>query len=214
MFEVAQLFDLVLTQDVLAVRGNQRRHKAAERRDAVPLADAEHRGVNVGGPSFGSDVGVRDSTSRVVMEVRLDVAAHDFAQGVDLLENFPRRGTAHGIGDAYAVRAQPIDERVQLQYLSEIRAEGVFPGEANLNLVRFDIFDDLLGFGSNVGHVLSVGMFHEVGRSANAHIAVSGPSVMDTWFWRDDIHSIDACLNGDPCVFHIASDVTQYLTHC
>jgi len=62
----------------------------------VGIKDATRppRGVNVGGPSLESNVGVRDSTSRVVVEVRLDVAAHDFAQGVDLLENFPRRGTA------------------------------------------------------------------------------------------------------------------------
>ena len=105
MFEVAQLLDLVLAQDVLAIRVNQRRHKAAERCNSVPLADAEYRGINVGGPSFESDVGVRDSTSRVVVEVRLDVTAHDFAQGVDLLENIQRRGTAHGIGDAHTVHA-------------------------------------------------------------------------------------------------------------
>ena len=44
------------------------------------------------------------------------------------------------------MRAHLVQElcAVGFEYLDEIRAEGVFPGETNLNLVRFDIFDDLL----------------------------------------------------------------------
>ncbi|KAF7506439.1 hypothetical protein GJ744_011793 [Endocarpon pusillum] len=50
----------------------------------------------------------------------LDIAAHDLAQGVNLVEHFQRRSAAHGIGDANAVRAQAINKRVQLQDLGEI----------------------------------------------------------------------------------------------
>lgn len=42
------------------------------------------------GSSFENAVGVRDGTSRVIVEMILDVTAYDFEQGVDLIEDFSR----------------------------------------------------------------------------------------------------------------------------
>ena len=183
-FKIAQFLNLVFTQDELIALENQTREQTAERRDAVSFADAEHRGVDVGGSRFESLVGIGDGASGVVVEMRLDVAADDFAESLNLFEDFAWGRAAYGVGDPHAVRAKLIDERVERQDLGEIRTEGVFPREADLNVVGFGVFDDLLGFGGNVGHVFSVGMFHEIGRSANTHVTASMLSVMKTWLRR------------------------------
>ena len=124
--------------------------------------------------------------ARFVVEMRLDVAAHSLAQGADLGEDLARCSPPHSIGNAYAVHAKPVDERVQLEKLAEIGAESVLSGKPDFDIVASGILDDLLRFGSDVGHVLPVGMLHELLGSADTHVAMIGDHKSNGAFARKE----------------------------
>ena len=69
----------------------------------------KHRRVDVRSSRFESAVGVRDSAACVIVEMSLGVAADDFAQDVNLMDNFPWCSRAHGVGDTHTIDSQPID---------------------------------------------------------------------------------------------------------
>lgn len=52
-------------------------HKSTKRRDSVPLSNAQYRRINMGSSSLKCTVRVGDSTSTVIVEMRLNIATHD-----------------------------------------------------------------------------------------------------------------------------------------
>ena len=194
LLDVLELLQPVLGQHVLAVGDNHAGHEAAERGDAVALADAQDRGVDVGGAGLEGAVGVGDGAARVVVEVRLDVAADDAAQRAHQLVDLARAGAADRVGDADAVHADLVDGRVDGQQVDQVGAERVLAREAHLDAARLDELDDLDGRVLDVRHVLAVAVLAQVRRGADDHV--------------DAVH---ARLDGQPRVVHVAADVRQDL---
>ena len=77
-------------------------------------------------------MGVGDGAARVVVEMRLDIAAHDAAQGPDQLVHLAGGGHADGVRDTDAVHANPVDGLVKGEEVDKVGAEGVLGGEADL----------------------------------------------------------------------------------
>ena len=65
-------------------------------------------------------IGVCNGASRVIVEVRLDVAANDAAQRAHQLVDLPWPRTADGVRDAHAVDADLVDGRVDGQQVHEV----------------------------------------------------------------------------------------------
>ena len=194
LLDVLKLLEPVLGEHVLAVGDHHAGHEAAERGDAVALADAQDRRVDVGGAGLERAVGVGDGAAGVVVEVRLDVAADDAAQRAHQLVDLARPRAAHGVGDADPVHADLVDGRVDGQQVDQVRAERVLAREAHLDAARLDELDDLNGRVLDVRHVLAVAVLAQVRRGADDHV-----------------DAVDARLDRHPRVVHVAADVRQDL---
>ena len=109
VLDLAQQRQIVALRMPFGIVGIHAGDEAAQRRDAVALADAEHGGVDVGGAGIQRREGVGDGAAGVVVAVELDVAADDAAQGPDQFVHLHGMGDAHGIGDADAVDAHGVD---------------------------------------------------------------------------------------------------------
>ena len=103
VFKIAQLFELVLAADVIAVCNDHTGHKTPERGDAVTLTDTEDRRVNVCGAGFESCVCVCDGAAGVVVEVGFDVAVDDTAEGADEVVDLTWAGAADSVRDTHSV---------------------------------------------------------------------------------------------------------------
>lgn len=154
------------------LRVHQRGHEASERGNAVPLSDAQDGRVNVRCASLKGSKGVGDSTSSIIMEVSLDVAADNLSKGRDLFIDLTPGGSSHRVSNSHSLGAKTVDERVQLNDLAKVGAEGVLAGEADLNAVGLGELDDLGGLLGDPVQILAVGMLHELSRRADAHVAV------------------------------------------
>src|SRR6266542_1606917 len=75
LVELLQLRQVVLPFDRRRIVRVHPGDEAAQRRDAVALADAEHARVDVRGPALEDAVAVRDGAAGIVMAMALDVAA-------------------------------------------------------------------------------------------------------------------------------------------
>src|SRR5207244_7782804 len=74
------------------VQAEQPRDHAAERHDAVALADSQDGGVDVGGTRLERGEGIGDGAAGVVVGVELDVAVDRLANHGDQLEDLVRAG--------------------------------------------------------------------------------------------------------------------------
>lgn len=72
VFERLELVELVLACHILAVCDDHTSHETTKGSDAVALADAKNRGINMCGTSAKSFIGVRDGAAGVVVEMRFD----------------------------------------------------------------------------------------------------------------------------------------------
>lgn len=132
IFDVLEREQIVLALDVVAVGDDHAGHQAAEGRDAVPLADAQDRGVDVGCTGLESAVGVCDGAAAVVVEVAFDVARDNAAEGADQVVDLSWAGAADGVGDTNAVYADFVDGLVEGEKVDEVGAEAVFGRESDL----------------------------------------------------------------------------------
>lgn len=176
VLDLPQHGQVVLALGVLGVGDHHARNEATEGRDAVALANAEHRGVDVGRAGLEGAVGVGDGAARVVVEVALDVARHDAAEGADEVVDLARVGAPDRVGDTDAVDADLVDGAVDRQEVDEVRAERVLGREADLDALALDELDDLDGRLDDVRDVLAVRVLAEERRRAN-----------------DDVDAVNAC---------------------
>lgn len=100
ILQVPELVELVLAHDIVAVGDNHAGHETAQRSDAVPLSDAQHGRVDVGGTGLEGAVGIRDGTPSVVVEMGLDITRDDTSQRTDEVVDLPRRSASHSVGDS------------------------------------------------------------------------------------------------------------------
>ena len=146
------------------------------------------------GASLQGAVGVRDRAARVVVQVDLDVAGYNAAEGAHEVVDLARGGTADCIGDADSVDADFVDGLVEGEEVDEVGAERVFGGEADFNVLGLDVLDDFDGGVLDVGHVFAMRVFAEEGGGAD-----------------DNVDAVDACLDGDFGIGHVAADVCEDL---
>src|SRR6267143_1484720 len=194
LVELPQLREVVLLADRRRIVGVHPCDEAAERRDPVALADAEHARVDVGGSALEDGVAVGDRASSVVVTVELDVATHVVAELDGERITLTRVRDADGVRDADAVHAHPVHRRVDLEEIALGRTEAVLAGEADFLAVVADerdhlarVFDDL------------------VDALAMAELA------QDRGRAEEDVDAVDAGLHGDARVVHVAADVRQHL---
>ena len=220
IFQVLEFLQSILALDVVAIRRDHPSHETTQRSDAVPFADADHRGVDVRRSGLEGAVGIRDGTSGIVVKMRLDVTTDHTSQGPDQIVHLPRTGTAHRVGDAHPVDSDLIHDRVDGQKIDQIGPKRVFARESNLDPLGLDEVDDLDGGVGDVGHVFAMRVFPQVGRRANHHISVIvGRSVWARRAVRNRrmkmscLHSVHAGLDGDSCIVHMTSNVSEDLRH-
>src|ERR1035441_4818939 len=113
--------------------------------DPVAFADAEHGGVDVGGPGLQGGQGVGHRAAGVVVAVELDVTADGGPYRRHHLLDLARGGDADRVGDADPVGSAGVDGPVHRQDLLEVAAEGVLAAEADLAAGAADMADDPAG---------------------------------------------------------------------
>ena len=69
IFDILELLQIVLAEDIVAVGNNHARHQTTKRGDSIPLANSEHGSVNVGGTGLESAVGICNSTSGIILSL-------------------------------------------------------------------------------------------------------------------------------------------------
>jgi hypothetical protein len=136
---------------------------------------------------------VGNGHSCVVVQVYLDVARDNTTKGANEFVNLAGVGATDGVGDADAVDTNLVHGLVDGKEVHEIGAEGVLCREADLNALGLDEVDHFDGSLSDVGHVFAMRKFTEEGGSAN-----------------DDVNAVDARLDGNARVVHVATDVGEY----
>lgn len=99
VLKVSELMQLVLGHDIFPVGNNHASHETSEGGDSISLTNAEDGGINVGCTSFESAVRVGDGTTGIVVEMGLDVAGDDAAEGADKVVNLAGGCTADSVRD-------------------------------------------------------------------------------------------------------------------
>src|SRR5437867_6816358 len=194
LVEVPQLRKVVLLADRRRIVRVHPCHEAAERGDAVALPDAEHAGVDVGGPAFENGVAVGDRAPGVVVTVELDVAPHVMSQLDCERIALPRGRDADRVRDADAVHAHPVHCRIDLEEIAFGGAKAVLAREADLLAVIADERDHLAGVLDDLVDALPV-----------AELA------QDRGCPKKDVDAIDAGLHGNARVVHVAAHVGEHL---
>lgn len=154
--------------------------------------------------------------------MRLNIAADHTPQSPHQIVHLSGAGTSDGVGDTNAVYTNLIDGAVDGKKVDQIRSERVFGTEANLLALALDKLDDFYrgildasiplahnlehfslrasmpkhrrAAGDVLSHVFSVRMVAEVAGGSN-----------------NDIESVNARLDGDSRIVHVAADVSENL---
>lgn len=129
VLELLELVELVLALDVLRAGDDHASHQATERGDTVTLADTENGGVDVGGTSLKSAVGVGNGAASIVVEVGLDIARNDTTESTDEIIDLARRSATDGIGNTDTVDADLVNSAVERKEIDEVGAEGILGGD-------------------------------------------------------------------------------------
>jgi hypothetical protein len=85
------------------------------------------------------------TTSGVVVEVALDVAANDTPQRPDEIVDLPRIGATHGVGYTDTVEADLVYGPVDGEEVDQLGSERVLGGESDFDSLGLDELDDLDG---------------------------------------------------------------------
>jgi hypothetical protein len=108
-----ELVKIVLALDVIAVGDNHTGHETTEGSDTVTLTDTDDGSVNVSGTGLEGTVCVGNGTARVVVEMALDVAADDTAEGSHEVVDLSGGSTADGVSDTDSVDTDLVDGSVE-----------------------------------------------------------------------------------------------------
>jgi hypothetical protein len=192
VLDLSQHGQVVLGLDVLRVGDHHPRDQSTKGGDSVSLTDTQDRGIDVSSTGFESGVGVGDGTSRVVVEMTLDVTADDASEGPDEIVDLSRVGTSDGIGYTDTVETDLVDRSVDAQQVDQVGSEGIFGRESDLNVLGLDVFNDFDGLLGDPGHVLSVRVFSEERRGTD-----------------DDVDTVNTRLDGETGVVHVTSNVGE-----
>ena len=194
ILNLLELLEVVLAHDVVTVRNDHTGHETTKGRDTVALTDTKNGSINVSGTSLESAVCVRNGTTRVVVEVGLDVTRDDTTKCADEVVNLARRSATNGISDTDTVDTDLVDGAVDGEQVNEVRAERVLGRETDLLALALDELNDFESGVLDVCHVLAVAVLAEVARGSN-----------------NNIESIDTGLDSDPGIVHVASYVGKDL---
>lgn len=194
VLEVSQLVQLVLGENVVSVSSDHSSHQTSERGDTVSLTDSENGDIDEVGAGLESGVGVGNGTAGIVVEMALNVTRDDGLEGSDKLVDLSGVGTSDGIGNTDSVDTNLVDGSVNVEEIDQVGSERVLRGESDLDTVALDKLDDLDGGLCNVVHVLTVGVLSQELGGTN-----------------DDIDTVNTGGDGESCVVHVASDVSENL---
>lgn len=170
ILNLLDLVELVPAHDVITTANHHAGHKTSKGGNAVSLANAEHTSVDVRGASLKGSVAVGDGAAGVVMEMYLDVARHDAAEGADEVVDLAGGSATDGVSNTYAVNADSVDGAVELEKVDEVGPKAVLGREADLDSSALDVVDDLDGGLLNGYHVLAVGVLPQEARCADDEI--------------------------------------------
>lgn len=177
ILNVLELVEVVLAGHILSVGNNHACHQSSKRSNTVSLTNTQHRGIDMSGTSLQGTVGIGNGAARIVVEVSLDIAADNTTKGSDQVINLSWRGAAHSVGNTDPVNTDLINGGVDGEEIDQVGSERVFAGKSDLNVVRLDVVDDFNSGVGDIGHILSVGVFHQVGRSTNDDVTLGNISM-------------------------------------
>jgi hypothetical protein len=167
ILNILELVKLVLAHNILSVGNDHAGHESSERSNAVSLTNTQNRGIDVGSSSLQSAVRVCNGTTGIIVEMRLDVTADNTSQSSDEIVDLSWRCTANCVRNTDSVYTDLVNCGVNGEEIDEVRSEGVFGGESDFDVVRLDIVDNFDCGVCDIGHILAVGMLHQIGRRAN-----------------------------------------------
>ncbi len=167
--EIRQLLQAV-TGD--KVRGGkvEPRDQPGERCYAVALADAEYRGVDIGGTRLESGKRVGDGAAAVVVPVKLDPAADRVANISHKPLDLTRCRHPDRVGDPYAVDAKRVDGPVDVEQIGALGAQRILAGEAHLHARCLEHTDNDSGLVDDLRERAAVAVFAQQLRGAEQQI--------------------------------------------
>ena len=167
---------------------------AAERDDAIALADPQDGGIDVGGSRLERRECIGDGAARVVVGMELDVAVDRLAHHRDHLEDLVRRGDPDGVGQPDPLRVEPVDRLVDAQQVTRFRSKRVLAAEANLQSLRLD-----------VAHDFGTGLDDLVNRLAARERPHGGRGA------EQDVDAVGAGVDREPGVIEVTAHVGEHL---
>lgn len=162
ILNILELVQLVLAHDIVPVGDNHACHETTQRGDTVSLTNSHNRGIDVSSAGLQSTVCVCDSASGIVVEMGLDITADNTTESSNQVVHLSGSSAADSVCDTDTVDANLVDGGVDREEVDQVRPEGVFTGESDFDVVRLDVVDNLNGRVGDVGHVLAVGVLHQV----------------------------------------------------
>ena len=148
----------------------------------------------MGSSSLERTVRVGNGASGVIVEVCLDVAAHDTTECPDQVVDLSRSGTTNGVRDTDSVHTDLVDSLVDGEQVDQIAAERVLRAESDFLALRLDVLNDLNRGVLNVCHVLAMAVLHQMAARSNDHV--------------NAVHS--GC-DGELGILHVTSHVCEDL---
>ncbi len=194
VLDLAQQRQIVARADAHGILDVEARHQAPERRDAVPFADPQHRGVDMSGARLEGAEGVGHRATGVVVAVKLDVAIHFLPQAPHQVMDLAGAGHADGVRHAHTVHTCRVHGPVGADQVAALAAEGVLGAEADLDIVRADVLDNLDRRFDHLVHALAVRVLPQM---------AGGPD--------DDIDAVDTGLERQLRVAHVTARMSQHL---
>ena len=156
IFDVTERLEVVLAHDILTVGCVHTSDKATQTWDTISLTDTQHGSVNMRSTSFESRVCVSDGTTRVVVEVALNITAHYTTERAHQVVHLARVRHTDRVGNAHTVHADLVDDLVDAQQIHQVRTERVFRRETDLNTLALHEANDLDSRLGDVCHILTV----------------------------------------------------------
>ena len=167
IFNLLELVQLVLAEDIVAVGDNHAGHEATKRGDTIAFTDTNNTGINVGSTSLKSAESVRNGAACIVVEVRLDIATHNTAQSAHEIVHLAGSRTANCVSDTDTVDANLVYSTVYGKEVDQVAAEGILGREADLKTLGLDEFDNFDCGVLDVRHILAVRVLTEIAGGTN-----------------------------------------------
>lgn len=170
VFDFTKHGEIVLGLDVIGVRRIQAGDQSTERGDTDTLSNAEHRGIDMSCTGFQGTVCIRNSHTRIIVEMYFNVTTNDTAKRAYKLVHLTWVRTADGIRNTDTVNANLVDGLVDAEEIDEVGAEGILCREADFDTLGLDEVDNLDRGLGDVSHILAMRKFTQEGRCANDNV--------------------------------------------